>query len=239
MKKIALTLVLILFVAGVSDGLAQEKPRIGVLRFTNNTSTAFWWNANVGHELQDMLAAEMASTNSFQVLERREIDAVLSEQDLSASGRISKQTLVKMGKIKGAKYLIAGTVSAFESSTSGAGGKVRFKGVSLGGKKEKAYVAVDVKVIDTETSEIIDSRTIEATVKSKALGAGLNVRNFSIAGGAYKKTPVGKAIRACILYIVEYMECSMIEGKDAPCMQKWNAMDERRKDKTKGSISLD
>jgi curli biogenesis system outer membrane secretion channel CsgG len=239
MKKIVLMMVLMFFVVGLSNGLAQEKPRIGVLRFTNNTSTAFWWNANVGRELQDMLAAEMASSGEFQVLERREIDAVLSEQDLSASGRISQGTLVKMGKIKGAKYLIAGTVSAFESSTSGAGGKVRFKGLSLGGKKEKAYVAVDVKVVDTETSEIVDSRTIEATVKSKALGAGLSLRNFSIAGGAHKKTPVGKAIRACILYIVEYMECSMVEGKDAPCMRKWNAMDEKRKDKTKGSIDLD
>jgi len=124
---------------------------------------------------------------------------------LSASGRVSKSTLVKMGKIKGAKYLIAGTVSAFEMSQK-TGGKIRFKGLKLGGKKSKAYIAVDVKVIDTETGEIIDARTIEAKAKGSAIGAGLSLRNFDIGGSHAKKTPVGKAIRACIVYISEYLE---------------------------------
>jgi curli biogenesis system outer membrane secretion channel CsgG len=185
-----------------------------------------------------MLSSELYSTGAFQVLERKEIGAVLSEQDLSASGRVSKSTLVKMRKIKGAKYLIAGTVAAFEKSGS-KGGKVRFKGLSLGGKKTKTYIAVDVKVIDAETGEIVDARTIEARAKGKAIGAGLSLRNFSIAGGKAKKTPTGKAIRACIVYISEYLACSMVKGKDHPCMKKWDKMDARRREKTKSSIDLD
>jgi curli biogenesis system outer membrane secretion channel CsgG len=143
-----------------------------------------------------------------------------------------------MKKIKGAKYLVMGTVSAFEQSGS-KGGKVRFKGLSVGGKKTKTYIAVDVKVVDTETGEIVDARTIEASAKGKAIGAGLNVRNFSIAGGEAKKTPTGKAIRACVVYISEYLACSLVEGLDAPCMDKWNKMDSKRREKTKSSISLD
>ena len=189
-------------------------------------------------ELQDMLSSELVSTRAFQVLERKEINAVLSEQDLSASGRVSQSTLVKMRKIKGAKFLIAGTVAAFEK-TSAKGGKVRFKGLSVGGKKEKTYIAVDVKIIDAETGEIVDARTIEATIKAKAIGAGLSVRNFSIAGADAKKTPTGKAIRACIVYISEYLACSLVQGLDAPCMKKWDKMDARRREKTKGVLSLD
>jgi curli biogenesis system outer membrane secretion channel CsgG len=143
-----------------------------------------------------------------------------------------------MRKIKGAKYLIAGTVSAFEK-TSAKGGKVRFKGLSVGGKKEKSYIAVDVKVIDAETGEIVDARTIEATAKAKAIGAGLSLRNFSIAGADAKKTPTGKAIRACIVYISEYLACSMVKGKDHPCMKKWNKMDAKRREKTKSAIDLE
>ena len=57
--------------------------------------------------------------------------------------------------------------------------------------------------------------------------------------GQYKKTPTGKAIRACIVYIADYLKCSMVEGPDAPCMKKWNKIEEKRRKKTKDSISLD
>ncbi len=238
MKRTILFVVMFLLVLGSMVGLAQEKPRVGVLRFTNDTS-AGWWSGSVGRELSDMLGAELANTGAFQVLERREIDAVLGEQDLGASGRISEATKAKIGNIKGAKYLVAGTVSAFEANTSGVGGGIGFKGVRLGGKKQKAYIAIDVKVIDTETGEIVDARTIEANAKSKAVNAGAYIKGFSIAGGAHKKTPTGKAIRACLLYISEYLECSLVNGKDHSCMDKWDKMDRKRRKKTKDSIDLD
>ena len=231
---IAAVLLLVVF---TSTGIAQEKPRMGVLRFTNQTS-AGWWSASVGSELSDMLASELASTHSFQVLERKEIDAVLGEQDLGESGRVSQATKVKMGKIKGAKYLVAATVSSYEENVKGTGGGIRFKGLSLGGKQDKAYIAVDLKVIDTETGEIVDTRTIEAESKGQALAAGLSLRNFSIGGEDYKKTPAGKAIRACIIYISEYLQCSMIEGRDASCMKKWDEMDRKRRERDKGSIDI-
>jgi len=241
MKKLLLSfLAVALLLALVSQPLAAkgDKIRIGVLRFTNQTA-AGWWNSNVASELSDMLASELVSTKAFSVLERKEIDAVMGEQDLSASGRVSSKTKVKMQKLKGAQYLIAATVSAYEEGVKGAGGGVRLGPVSLGGAKEKAYIAVDMKLVDTETGEIVDARTIEATAKGKALSGGLSLRNFSVNGGGYEKTPTGKAIRACIIYIAEYLECSMVKGKDNKCMKKWDAMESKRKDKTKKAIDLE
>jgi curli biogenesis system outer membrane secretion channel CsgG len=241
MKKLMLTFLLAaVLVAGLSQPLAAkgDKIRIGVLRFTNDTK-ASWWNSQVGNELSDMLAAELVSTRSFSVLERKELDAVLNEQDLSASDRVSEKTKLKLKQLKGAQYLIAGTVSAYEENVKGGGAGISLGPVSLGGSKEKAYIAVDVKVVDTETGEIVDARTIEATAKGSALSAGLSIRNFSINGGGYDKTPAGKAIRACILYVAEYLECSMVMGPDDECMEKWDEMDSKRKEKTKDAIDLD
>jgi curli biogenesis system outer membrane secretion channel CsgG len=241
MKKIMLTfLAAAILLAGLTQPLDAkgDKIRIGVLRFTNQTA-AGWWNSNVASELSDMLASELVSTKAFSVLERKEIDAVLGEQDLSASDRVSAKTKVKMKQLKGAQYLIAGTVSAYEEGVKGAGAGVRVGPVSLGGSKEKAYIAVDMKVVDTETGEIVDARTIEATAKGKALSAGLSLRNFSLGGGGYEKTPTGKAIRACIVYIAEYLECSMVKGEDDECMEEWDERDSRRKEKTKDAIDLD
>lgn len=240
MKKIVLlTVITILVVAAfLAAEPAGEKPRIGVLRFQNHTS-AGWWSASVGRELSDMLASELVATRSFQVLDRKDIDAVLGEQDLSDTDRVDPATKVKLGKVKGAKYLIAGTVSSFEEDVKATGGGVRFKGISVGGKRDKAYIAVDLKVVDTETGEIVDTRTIEAEAKGQGLAAGLNLRNFSIHGADYQKTPAGKAIRACIIYISEYLECSLVHGTDADCMKKWDDRDRKRRERDKGEIDID
>lgn len=217
---------------------AAEKPRIGVLRFTNHTS-AGWWSSSMGSELQDMLASELASTKAFQVLERKEINAVLGEQDLGASGRIDPRTRAKLGKIKGAKYLVAGTVSAFEENTSGTGGGIGIMGFSIGGSKGKAYMAVDLKVIDTETGEIVDNRTVEATSEKTGLSLSGGFAGISGSLGKHEKTPVGKAIRACIIEISEYLECSLVKGKDDSCMQTYAAKETKRRDKTKKAIDLE
>ena len=236
MKRVIIALVLCFTFLTFSQAFAKEKPRLGVLRFTNNTSAA-WWSGTAGRDLQDMLASELASMKVFKVLERKELEAVIGEQDLGASGRIKKSTRSKIGNITGAKYLVAATVSAFEKGTSGTSGGIGFKGISLGGKKERTYMAVDLKVIEVETGEIIDARTVEATAKSGGLGGGLRLRSFSGNLAKDKKTPTGKAIRACIMEIAEYLECALVKKDD--CMAEYNAKESKRRAKTKGSIDLE
>lgn len=239
MRIKAFLLFLFLFSVSVfSGGYAQEKPRIGVLRFTNNTY-ATWWRGGVGTDLQDMLISELAATNSFRVLERGELDAVIREQDLGASGRISQGTRARLGKITGARYLVAATVSAFEHNTSGGGGGISYGGISLGGRQDKAYMAVDLKVIDVTTGEIYDARTVEATSKSGGLNVGVYRGGFGGHLNQYKDTPVGKAIRACVIEIAEYLECSLVEGKNSGCMDEYASKERKRREKTKGSIDLD
>ncbi len=238
--KVLLFSLFLLCVSLISQGYAQsysEKPRLGILRFTNNTSAA-WWSGGVGTDLQDMLISELASTNSFRVLERKELDAVITEQNLGASGRVNPATRSRLGKITGAKYLVAATVSAFEENTSGGGGGISFRGFSVGGRQDKAYIAVDLKVIDVTTGEIYDARTVEATSKSSGVSVGVYRGGFGGHLGQYNNTPVGKAIRACIIEIVDYLQCSLIEGKNSGCMDEYNQKEYNRRERTKGSIDL-
>ncbi len=243
MKKVILFFIFLCLVFGsFSDVFAapkeKEKPRIGVLRFTNHTS-AGWWHGTAGTELQDMLISELASTKAFRVLERREIDAVISEQALGASGLVNKKTAAKFGKLTGAKYLVAATVSAFEEDTSNSNKGFSAFGMSVGSKDGAAYMAVDLKVIDTTTGEIVDSRTVEATSKSGGLQLGLNTGFFSGNLGKQAKTPTGKAIRACIIEAGDYLVCSMTMGKGSDCMKAYDEKESKRREKTKGSIDLE
>ncbi|MBN1614471.1 MAG: CsgG/HfaB family protein [Deltaproteobacteria bacterium] len=238
MKKVIIALIFCIAFGFVADGLAAEKPRIGVLRFTNNTH-ASWWHVTSGEELQDMLIAELASTKAFSVLERKELDAVISEQTLGASGLVNKKTASKIGNLTGAKYLVAATVSSYEEDTGGKSGGVSLFGVSAGLDKEKAYMAVDLKVIDVETGEIVDTRTVEASSQTSGLRLGLNIGGFSGDYGTKAKTPTGKAIRGCVVEISEYLQCSLVKGKDDKCMKEYDEKESKRRERTKESIDLE
>lgn len=241
MKKIVFFVLSFIVLVSAVELFAAEKPRIGVLRFTNITH-AYWWSSGTAAELQDMLINELASTKAFQILERKELGSVISEQQLSESGLVDSSTKSKLGKIKGAKYLVAATVSSFEESTADSGGGFNYRGFSFGGNQKKAYLAVDLKIIDTETGEIFDSRTVEANTTSGGMRlSGPSGILPGLSGGLSKqeKTPVGKAIRGCIIEITDYLECSLALAKDDECHQKYSAKETRRRDKTKSSIQLD
>jgi curli biogenesis system outer membrane secretion channel CsgG len=225
---------LLLFIASVAS--AAGKPVLAVTEFRNDTSAA-WWYGGVGSDLAGMLTNELAGTGNFKMVERDKLDAVLDEQDLADSGRVSKKSGAKIGKLTGAQYLVVATLTAFESDVKGTGGGVSFRGISVGGKKEDAYLAVDLRVIDTTTGEIEFTRTIEARASSGGLSVGVYRGGFGGNLSKYEKTPTGKAIRAVIMEISEYLSCAMVEQGD--CMAEYKAKESSRREKTKKAIKLD
>ena len=233
MRTKFLFITVLMFIASVA---LAEKPSMGVAEFRNDTS-AGWWTGGVGRELAGMLTNELAGTGKFKMVEREKLDAVLEEQDLADSGRISKKSGAKIGKLTGAKYLVIATLSAFEEDVKGTGGGLSFRGISVGGKKEDAYMAVDLRVIDTTTGEIEFTRSVEARATSKGLAVGVYRGGFGGNLGKYEKTPTGKAIRAVIMEISEYLACAMVDQGD--CMAEYQQKESARREKTKKSIKLD
>ena len=232
-KKIVLVLSLLLL---VSTSAFAAKPVLGVAEFTNETS-AGWWYGGVGRDLADMLTNELVGTEKFKVVERAKLGPVLEEQDLAASGRVSKSTGAKIGKLTGAQYLVLANLSAFEENVKGTGGGVSFRGISVGGKKEDAYLAVDLRVVNTTTGEVEFTRTVEARASSGGLNVGLYRGGFGGNLGKYEKTPTGKAIRAVIMEISEYLACAMVDQDD--CIAEYKAKEGARREKTKKAIKLD
>lgn len=236
MKRTTLYLCSLAMLLAAPAGFAA-KPVIGVAEFTNTTA-AGWWSGGVGWELSSMVSNELSNTGEFTVVERAKLEPVLMEQDLAASGRVSQGTAAKIGEMTGAQYLVMGTVSAFESNTSNTGGGISFGGVSIGGKKGEAYMAIDLRVVDTTTSEVVHSRTVEGRASSSGISLGLFKSGF---GGRLKnenKTPTGKAIRAALVESVDYLECAMVIQTQR-CMNEFNAKEQKRRDSLKDAINLD
>lgn len=236
MKTRVLTLGLLLVVCLATFAIADDRPVVAVNEFRNETS-AGWWYGGVENDLADMLASELAATEEFKVVERKKLDAVLNEQDLADSGRIKAGTGAKIGELTGAQYLIMSTVTAYESNTQGSGGGISYRGISLGGKKDDAYIAIDLRVVDTTTGEIAFSRSVEA--RSGGFGVNVGVWRGGVATGfeKHKNTPAGKAIRAVTVEIVDYLACAMVYQDD--CMDEYREKNRARREKTKRAVKLD
>jgi curli biogenesis system outer membrane secretion channel CsgG len=215
---------------------AGGKIAIGVAEFKNE-SGAGWWRGGVGWELSGMLSNELGSSGNFTIVERAKLDKVLEEQNLAASGRVRSGTGAKMGKVTGADYLVMGTVTAYEENTASTGGGISFKGISLGGKKSDAYLAVDVRVVNTSTGDIEYSRTIEGRASGGGVAVGVYRGGFGGNLASEKNTPAGKAIRAALVEISEYLDCVMVERNG--CESEYQAKESGRRERTKKSLKLD
>jgi curli biogenesis system outer membrane secretion channel CsgG len=234
MKKLFLGVALAL--AAGSAFAAGNGPTIGVSEFTNQTA-ASWWRGGVGWELSDMLSNELSSSGAFHVVERQKLEKVLEEQNLGASGRVAKGQGAKIGKLTGAQYLITGSVSAYEENTSSTGGGLAFKGIGLGGKSSEAYMAIDLRVINTTTGDIDFSRTVEGRSKSSGVAVGVSRGGFGGSLAHEEKTPAGKAIRAALVEASEYLECVMV--KRDGCVQDYAAKEQKRRQGDKKALKLD
>lgn len=230
------SLVLVGLVYAGSVFAASDKPSVGVAEFKNE-SGAGWWGGGVGWELSGMLSNELSSTGSFRVVERAKLESVIEEQNLAASGRVRAGTGAQIGELTGADYLVMGTVTSYEENTASTGGGISFKGISLGGKKSEAYIAVDVRVVNATTGEVDFSRTVEGRTSGGGVSVGVFRGGFGGALSQEKNTPAGKAIRAVLVEITDYLSCVMVERNG--CEADYAAKERQRRDSNKKGLKLD
>ena len=96
---------------------------------------------------------------------------------------------------------------------------------------------VDLRVVDTTTGEISFTRSVEARTGGFRLNLGVFRSGFGGALKKQKRTPAGKAIRAVMVEIVDYLTCAMVTQGD--CMAEFDAKEAKRKESLKNTIKLD
>jgi curli biogenesis system outer membrane secretion channel CsgG len=142
----------------------SERPLLAIVALDDGSlKKESWWGTNwdVGSGLSDILTTTLLEKNRFRLLERSLLSKALAEQDLGASSRVNAQTAAKIGKVIGADYLVMGKVTLFSWSTRDAGGIGGLVGgiAGISSSKTKANVAIDVRIVDAETAEILGSYT--------------------------------------------------------------------------------
>lgn len=156
--------------------------------------------------LADQLTNALVQSGRFRVLDRQIIESVIAEQDLGESKRTTKEgSAAAIGGIYSAQTLVKGAVTEFDPGTAGSGNTFNFSGFSLGSTRTEAHVAVIIYLVDTTTSQIIDSQRVEGKAERGGVSWGLSGQDFSFGQSGFKETPLGKATQMVINRTVEYI----------------------------------
>ncbi len=192
-----------------SEQAQAKRPMVAVMDFEYGTIDNWWGQYNIGKGMADQVVDALVNDGSFRVIERKKLDTVLAEQDFSNSDRSDPKTTLKLGKVLGVKYIIAGSITKF--STEKRGGGVRVKGIGLGGSKAKSEVALTARVIDATTGEIVASAK-GLGQSSKGGGAEFASGGFAVGTSSeeWRTSGLGEAQeKACIEFVA-----SLIAKKD-------------------------
>ena len=175
--------------------LQGPKKNIAVMDFKNKAGVGSQWNIGTG--MSEMLTTALIDSGRFVVVERQAISDVLAEQDFGASDRTTEAGAAKIGKILNAQVLIRGAVTEFSTRSSGADTGLSIAGIGVGLSSSSAHVAVNIRIYDVTTGEVIDSIRCEGKATAGGVSASYSGA-FSLNGGGFAKTPLGKATQKVI-----------------------------------------
>jgi curli biogenesis system outer membrane secretion channel CsgG len=194
-----------------------RKKRVAIFDFdyaTVQTASAavFGTNVDVGKGISDLLVNNLVKDGTYSVIERKALDKILTEQNFSNSDRANPTSAAKIGKLLGVDAIIVGSVTQFGNETKntnvgGAGGGLGGLGIGgFGHKKSKAIVAVNARIVDIDTAEILgvaEGKGESARESTSLVGGGGNWKGFG-AGGAnfgssdFQQTIIGEAVKNAV-----------------------------------------
>ena len=198
--------------------LKAQKKRVTVDEFDysavmTSIQAIFGTQQNIGKGIRAMLTTRLGQQGKLVIVERAKIKNVMNEQDLDNSNRVKKGTGSRTGIISGSDALLTGDVVIFgrdDKHTKIRGGGIT--GSVLGGimnakGSDKAVVAIDYRLVDGETSEIIATGEARGESERKsstvggfggAWGKGFGGAEIDMTSSNFAQTIIGEATQDCV-----------------------------------------
>lgn len=182
---------------------------ISVSKFENKAGWSGQWD--LGDAFGTIMTAALNDSGKFIVLGEKDMrQEAMGEQDLASSGRTAGgKKAPKTGQMTPAQLLVKGDITHVQESTTGGGGGLNFKGISLGGSRDKAEINVTIYIIDSTTGQVKASEKVVGKAGRTGLGVGysgsaLGGLTGNLAG--FHKSNVGKATEDAIGQAVKFLE---------------------------------
>jgi curli biogenesis system outer membrane secretion channel CsgG len=197
----------------------EEKKRVAVSAFDysavmTQVQAVFGSQQNIGKGIQAMLINRMTKEGKLIVVDRAKLEEIKTEQDINIGNRNQQGKGSRIGHIRGADAILAGDIIVFgrdDKKTGVAAGACKyFRGCGGGGlglQNDKALVAITYRLIDAETTEVIDSGEARGESKRKGFKVGGAGSDYWKGGGGgaidmtssnFAETIIGEATQDCV-----------------------------------------
>ena len=165
----------------------------------------------------EILVHELMETGRFQVVERAELQHVVGEQQLQASGLTRPQGRAATGRIKNCQYLIKGAVTDFGHVSSDSGGWSGWHWDIFGGSN-RAVMGVILYVVDVESGEVVASESIDESVRANDVSVQATYGRVAFGGSVFRQTPLGRNgkpedVAKAILFLASADAAGFITGE--------------------------
>lgn len=193
------------------------RANMAVIRFVDATGGRFnryrWYSKEAGDAMARKLTSSLLSTKKFRMVQRSNVADLMNEINFGASGAVNAGSAANFGRMLGARLIVTASITDFEDSggsKGGAGARAGLLGGVIGAATKKTYMAVNLEVVDVETSEIVASEQLEATIRDVAggiVGGVLGGSAAAVVGGVagWDNEPRGKALQKIINSAVDFL----------------------------------
>lgn len=200
MARLAVTTSLTLALSGcaffrVNDSFLYERPLVAVVSFENRVRFPLDWQ--LGDGIAEILADALYRSGRFRVLDRGDLDDVLLEQELQATGKTREEESVATGRLRNAHYLIKGVITEF-THVSVSGIDLGIGSLRIGGGGNHAIVNLVLKVTEVESGEIVYTRVAEGNAYAGDIEFRATYDNIALGGRRFYQTPLGAALREAL-----------------------------------------
>ncbi|HYM35418.1 MAG TPA: CsgG/HfaB family protein [Steroidobacteraceae bacterium] len=187
------------------------KKRLAVLRFGGTGKYGAYEGWDVGDGLAAQLATALEQTHCFIIADRMALSDVLREQELGLAGAVNRETAARAGALIGAQILVKGEITEFEPGqksrglTAGIGlGNIPL-GLRVGGNRNTAHIAADIRLIDASTGEVLFTQRVDSQAKTFGLSLGVDYKSATVGSDNFDKTPLGMAARDAVVEATGYI----------------------------------
>lgn len=159
--------------------------------------------SNYSHTLVTMLSTELVKSGAFILVERQQLDEVFKEQDLGASGATTRESAAKLSQILGVQLLVTGSITEWGNKLENSQNSVRrYFGSSK--TKSTARIALDLRIIDASTGEIVMAESASGSAVAEA--KGVKVMGIGNTEAVNDNTLLDSALRKAVVNCVDLIK---------------------------------
>jgi len=158
----------------------------------------------VSQGASEMLITALDRSRQFKLLDRVTFKNLMTEQDLRGKKRLAaNDPYPEINKLIGAKYIIEGAITEYNCDVITAGGGLKIAGIGGKTKFARATAAIDLRVIDTTTGEVVKTLSMRDRIIGTMVGLNLfsflrTKDLFEFEAGRARQEPINLVVRRLI-----------------------------------------